>query len=63
VSVIVVAALPGFTIRGAIDVMSGAGAFTSNFTEDVPPFGAGFFAAIVATEPCAKSAAGIVAFN
>jgi hypothetical protein len=61
---VIVAALPGATYRGAIEAITGVGLFTVNVTAaDVPPPGAGFCAVTALAELPARSAAGTVAFT
>ena len=62
--IVIVAALPGATYRGEIDVMTGAGLFTGNATAvELPPPGAGLCTEIWLAELPVRSAAGTVAFT
>jgi hypothetical protein len=62
--IVIVAGLPGGTIRGEIAVITAAGLFTSNVAAaEVPPPGAGFCTAIRLAELPVRSAAGRAAFS
>jgi hypothetical protein len=62
--IVIVAAVPGGTIRGEIAVMTAAGLFTSNVTAaELPPPGAGFCIVTRLAELPLRLAAGSAAFS